>query len=126
MPSKIYCPPPQVGGGHQFRSDIDTAYTVDQSLGVQACHGTFYAALLLRNKGLDIALALRVLAHPSERRQAPGRVLYPPPSYCPQADSTPQASLDTMTDAGTHAGAGSGDQAGTHAGSHTGHHLFTT
>lgn len=99
MPSKISCPSPLVGGGHQFRSDIDTAYTVDQSIGVQACHGTFYAALLLRNKGLDITLALRVLAHPAERRQAPGRVLYHPPiyhppSYCPQAGPRANNSTD--------------------------------
>jgi hypothetical protein len=96
MPSKISCPPPLVGGGHQFRSDIDTAYTVDQSLGVQACHGTFYAALLLRNKGLDITLALRVLAHPTERRQAPGRVLYHPPSYHPETELTALRSTDEI------------------------------
>ena len=53
---------------HILRKDHDTARTIDQCIGIQNCYGTFCAAMLLRGKGVDIELALRVLTKPSLRR----------------------------------------------------------
>ena len=52
----------------RLRKDHDTARTIDQCIGIQTCYGTYCAAVLLRGKGVDIELALRVLTKPSLRR----------------------------------------------------------
>ncbi len=55
-------------GERDQRRDFATARTVDQTLGVQVCYGTYCAAVLLRNKGFSIGVALRVLTRPAQLR----------------------------------------------------------
>lgn len=53
---------------HAPRTDTTSAKIIDQSLGVQACYGTFHAARLLRTKDIPIHIALRVLLRTSPQR----------------------------------------------------------
>ena len=57
-------------GKRSSRRDIATARTIDQSLGVQSCLGTYHAAVLLHTKEVNIMVALRVLAQCNQHRKA--------------------------------------------------------
>lgn len=52
------------------RPDIKSAKKVEQALAVQQVLDTRAAALYLRSRGIDFAVALRVLTRPSRRRRA--------------------------------------------------------
>lgn len=69
------------GGPQQWRADSATSRIIEQSIAVQACHGTFYAALLMRIKNIDIDTALRVLLHPKQRRSTFPPTLFHPRHY---------------------------------------------
>jgi hypothetical protein len=64
-----------------LRKDHDTARTIDQCIGIQNCYGTYCAAMLLRGKGVDIELALRVLTQPASRRPVQQVELLAPRMY---------------------------------------------
>lgn len=57
-----------LNGARNERRDFASARTIDQTLGVQACYGTYCAAVLLRNKGVAFSVALRVLTRPEQLR----------------------------------------------------------
>lgn len=50
------------------RPDHKTAKKVEQGINVQALLDTHTAALYLRSRGIDFAVALRVLTRPAHRR----------------------------------------------------------
>jgi hypothetical protein len=50
------------------RPDWHTARFVKQGIRMQSIHGTGYAANFLRNRSVDIDVALRVLLQPARRR----------------------------------------------------------
>ena len=50
------------------RPDWHTARFVKQGIRMQSIHGTGYAANFLRNRRVDIDVALRVLLQPARRR----------------------------------------------------------
>jgi len=50
------------------RPDWHTARFVKQGIRMQSIHGTGYAASFLRNRRVDIDVALRVLLQPTRRR----------------------------------------------------------
>lgn len=52
------------------RPDIKSAKKVEQALVVQQVLDTHAAALYLRSRGIDFAVALRVLTRPGRRRRA--------------------------------------------------------
>ncbi len=52
------------------RPDHKTAKKVEQALAVQQVLDTHAAALYLRSRGIDFAVALRVLTRPSRRRRS--------------------------------------------------------
>ncbi len=52
------------------RPDIRSAKKVEQALAVQQVLDTHAAALYLRSRGIDFAVALRVLTRPARRRRA--------------------------------------------------------
>ena len=52
------------------RPDHKTAKKVEQGINVQAVLDTHAAALYLRSRGIDFAVALRVLTRPSRRRRS--------------------------------------------------------
>lgn len=67
-----------MNGAHNERRDFASARIIDQTLGVQACYGTYCAAVLLRNKGVHLGVALRVLTRPDLlRTPAPPDMLEP-------------------------------------------------
>lgn len=51
------------------RIDWSSANAVEESIELQAVHGTDRAALYLKSNQVDIDIALRVLTHPLARRQ---------------------------------------------------------
>jgi hypothetical protein len=51
------------------RSDLATAELVDMGISLQHVYGTDYAAGYLRFNRIGMDVAVRVLAHPSERRK---------------------------------------------------------
>jgi len=51
------------------RTDIVKALTVEIAIALHRLLGTKIAAQFLRNHKIDIAIALRVLLHPYQRRQ---------------------------------------------------------
>ncbi|WP_426107872.1 hypothetical protein [Massilia sp. TSP1-1-2] len=53
---------------HLPRPDYKSAKRVEQALNVQAVLDTHAAALYLRSRGIDFAVALRVLTRPARRR----------------------------------------------------------
>ena len=55
---------------HLPRPDHKTAKKVEQAINVQAVLDTQAAALYLRSRGIDFAVALRVLTRPSRRRRS--------------------------------------------------------
>jgi hypothetical protein len=55
-------------GYHIPRPDHKSAKKVEQALAVQAAVDTMAAAQYLRARGIDFAVALRVLTRPSRRR----------------------------------------------------------
>jgi hypothetical protein len=55
------------------RPDWHTARFVKQGIRMQQLHGTGYAANFLKNRRVDIDVALRVLLQPSRRRNYDGR-----------------------------------------------------
>ena len=81
MSSMTFPKPDHTDNAQQWRADLATARIVDQSISVQACHGTFYAALLLRTKNVDIDIALRVLLHPHKQRNAYPQAMFQPRHY---------------------------------------------
>ena len=50
------------------RLDWSKARDVEEGITLQNVHGTDHAASFLKSKKVDIEVALRVLAHPGERR----------------------------------------------------------
>jgi hypothetical protein len=50
------------------RLDWVKAHLVDESVRLQSCQGTDSAAAFLKSEKVDIDVALRVLAHPQDRR----------------------------------------------------------
>ena len=69
---------PMNGAERIERRDFATARTIDQTLGVQACYGTYCAAVLLRNKEVPFTVALRVLTRPGQlRKPSPPDMLGP-------------------------------------------------
>ncbi|SHH04577.1 hypothetical protein [Massilia sp. CF038] len=52
------------------RPDIRTAKQVEQAIEVQQVLDTHAAALYLHKRGVDFAVALRVLTHPERRRRS--------------------------------------------------------
>lgn len=50
------------------RPDWHTARFVKQGIRMQSVHGTVYAASFLKNRRVDIDVALRVLLQPARRR----------------------------------------------------------
>lgn len=55
---------------HLPRPDHKTAKKVEQAINVQAVLDTHAAALYLRSRGIDFAVALRVLTRPARRRRS--------------------------------------------------------
>lgn len=55
---------------HLPRPDIKTAKKVEQAIAVQQVLDTHAAALYLRSRGIDFAVALRVLTRPARRRRS--------------------------------------------------------
>lgn len=55
---------------HIPRPDHKSAKKVEQALAVQQVLDTHAAALYLRSRGIDFAVALRVLTRPSRRRRS--------------------------------------------------------
>lgn len=55
---------------HIPRPDHKTAKKVEQALAVQQVLDTHAAALYLKARGIDFAVALRVLTRPSRRRRS--------------------------------------------------------
>jgi hypothetical protein len=55
---------------HIPRPDHKSAKKVEQALAVQAALDTRSAAMYLRARGIDFAVALRVLTRPSRRRRS--------------------------------------------------------
>jgi hypothetical protein len=54
---------------HFLRRDFTTAALVEQGIELQKQAGTKFAAVFLDHKGVPVAVALRVLLKPNERRQ---------------------------------------------------------
>jgi hypothetical protein len=52
------------------RPDHKSAKKVEQALAVQATLDTHAAAMFLRARGIDFAIALRVLTRPARRRRS--------------------------------------------------------
>ena len=50
------------------RLDWLKARVVEEGISLQSEHGTDFAASFLKEKKIDLEVALRVLAHPGERR----------------------------------------------------------
>lgn len=50
------------------RLDWINARVIEEGISMQGVHGTDHAASYLKSKKVDIEVALRVLAHPHERR----------------------------------------------------------
>lgn len=50
------------------RLDWRKARDIEEGITLQGVHGTDYAASYLKSKKIDFDVALRVLAHPHERR----------------------------------------------------------
>ena len=50
------------------RLDWLKARVVEEGINLQCVHGTDFAASYLKSKKVDLEVALRVLAHPQERR----------------------------------------------------------
>ncbi len=71
MESLLKRPDRFTDGERNERRDFVNARTIDQTLGVQACYGTYCAAVLLRNKGISFSVALRVLTRPGHLRTPP-------------------------------------------------------
>lgn len=55
---------------HIPRPDHKSAKKVEQALAVQQVLDTHAAAMYLRSRGIDFAVALRVLTRPSRRRRS--------------------------------------------------------
>ena len=55
---------------HLPRPDHKTAKKIEQAINVQAELDTRAAALYLRARGIDFAIALRVLTRPARRRRS--------------------------------------------------------
>lgn len=55
---------------HIPRPDIKSAKKVEQALVLQQVQDTHAAALYLRSRGIDFAIALRVLTRPHRRRRS--------------------------------------------------------
>ncbi len=55
---------------HLPRPDHKSAKKIEQALNVQAVLDTQAAALYLRSRGIDFAVALRVLTRPARRRRS--------------------------------------------------------
>ena len=55
---------------HLPRPDHKTAKKVEQAINVQAVLDTHAAAIYLRSRGIDFAVALRVLTRPGRRRRS--------------------------------------------------------
>ena len=72
---------PLTVSAYNGRCDFVTARTIDQTLGVQACYGTYCAAVLLRNKGVDISVALRLLTRPDQLRKPAPPDMFQPRMY---------------------------------------------
>ena len=57
-------------GYHIPRPDHKTAKKIEQAIAVQAAIDTQAAAQFLRARGIDFAIALRVLTRPARRRSS--------------------------------------------------------
>jgi hypothetical protein len=65
----------------RMRSDNASASIIEHALVVQSCHGTYYAARLLHNKGISLATALRLLTRPALQRRSQQAALLAPRMY---------------------------------------------
>lgn len=92
MSSMTFTKPGRNHDTQQGRADLGTARLIDQCIDLQACHGTFWAALLLRDKNIDIEIALRVLLYPARHRN-----IYPPAMFQPRRYAPEPALIYTHT-----------------------------
>ena len=61
-------PPASASGYMHARQDWTSARFVEEGITIQDVYGTRYAAAFLKNRMIDIDVALRVLLNPAQRR----------------------------------------------------------
>ncbi|MDC8758318.1 hypothetical protein [Janthinobacterium fluminis] len=62
---------PEQGQPPTWRGNFSSACAIDLCLAIQASHGTYCAAAVLRAHGLDVGVAIRVLVRHVHRRAPP-------------------------------------------------------
>jgi hypothetical protein len=61
--------------------DNVSASIIAHALVIQSCHGTYFAARLLKSKGISLGIALRTLTRPGQQREFAPPLLLAPRMY---------------------------------------------